>query len=882
MNKSCIMLQFLNFAKTEWILISCFEPLLFDIVCQYDRSRKFSQEIVADIQICESNQLIKGQMCFEFFFSKNPSKLQPLHQKKILTTFEEVKELEFVFQTIDQPFPPILLEARSVHFDKMFDTYLYKTNKIRQKGFLILRDQSFQFDPSDHSNIFICGNNSFISIQSLCDGKIDCPENMVNDESNCSCSINKPVSFLFEHNACPIFLSFKWKKSNENWSMQHAPNFNEAENSISMSSCREIGMFDCFQQNSCFDVSDICTYSLNTNSSSHPCLYGNHLQNCEHFECNTKFKCPGYYCIPWILVCDSKWDCPQGYDEDHCGYYKHCNNMFRCRGNSSCAHLGVVCDRKFDCAFGDDEQNCDLFNHKCPFSCLCLAYSVECEETNIEMNTPPFGKFPYLLVSLRNSNLSSVKEFVEILPKVIFLSMNFVGIQDICQVYDNSNQIIHIDHNHNSLRILCKVCFRNMNSLVTIKLNHNRIHFIQRNAFHNNSNLSLLQLSFNQISVLESQFVHSSSGNLVLSLLNNKGKMVVSKDVFQILNLFSIQTDQYILCCFAPEHVACNAVIPWFKSCGSILPNQPIKYCFILMSLCIIVLNVSSLVVQKKQKAKISSSSLNIMTINFSDMLCGLYLSIIWISNFYLTDMYILYEEKWLSGPPCFASFFIFLCFNFLAPLVLFILSLSRHSVTTNPLKSKFLNRRYLSFVIFGSTTSILTICVAFTLFVKSTVCKLPFSLCTPHFDPASSTIVFKVLTVAVTALQVTISVAIVLLYFCLLTEIKRSGKAAGKKEQSKVSNNLVILLSIVSCTNIICWFPSNTIYLSSIFLSNLSPKLIIWTTVVGTPLNSMFNPLVFLWSSLRSVRKKQQSNTDHSLEKKKKNSLLSCWVKMC
>ncbi len=204
-----------------------------------------------------------------------------------------------------------------------------------------------------------------------------------------------------------------------------------------------------------------------------------------------------------------------------------------------------------------------------------------------------------------------------------------------------------------------------MHTVSTVKLNNNNISVIKTNAFYN-TNLSLLELSSNQISLLESHFVLCTSGVLVLSLLGNEAKMVVSESVFEIPGLFSIQTDQYNLGCFTPDHVACNAVIPWFKSCGSILPNQPIKYCFIFMSLCIVLLNVSSMAVQKRQNTRMTPSNIVIMTINVCDLLCGLYLSIIWISNYYFTDMYILYEEKWLLDLLALHHFSFFCALTFL------------------------------------------------------------------------------------------------------------------------------------------------------------------------------------------------------------------------
>ena len=83
--------------------------------------------------------------------------------------------------------------------------------------------------------------------------------------------------------------------------------------------------FNCFHKNQIpcraghpryYDISEICTYRLNSMNQLIPCKTGEHLQNCRDFECNMMFKCPKYYCIPWEYVCDEKWDCPYGNDED--------------------------------------------------------------------------------------------------------------------------------------------------------------------------------------------------------------------------------------------------------------------------------------------------------------------------------------------------------------------------------------------------------------------------------------------------------------------------------------------------------------------------------------------------------------------------------------
>ena len=32
--------------------------------------------------------------------------------------------------------------------------------------------------------------------------------------------------------------------------------------------------------------------------------------------CNMRFKCELAYCIPWNYVCNGRWDCPNGEDEN--------------------------------------------------------------------------------------------------------------------------------------------------------------------------------------------------------------------------------------------------------------------------------------------------------------------------------------------------------------------------------------------------------------------------------------------------------------------------------------------------------------------------------------------------------------------------------------
>ena len=117
-----------------------------------------------------------------------------------------------------------------------------------------------------------------------------------------------------------------------------------------------------------------------------PCRTGEHLSQCENFECNQNFKCPGHYCIPHGYVCDGKWDCPTGADESktaECGIKRSCNSLFKCRSSQICAHLGDVCDGEKDCLLEDDELMCDI-KDTCPKSCDCLLCALSCVHLHTE------------------------------------------------------------------------------------------------------------------------------------------------------------------------------------------------------------------------------------------------------------------------------------------------------------------------------------------------------------------------------------------------------------------------------------------------------------------------------------------------------------------
>ncbi len=100
--------------------------------------------------------------------------------------------------------------------------------------------------------------------------------------------------------------------------------------------------------------------------------YCKHLLTCEEFTCKSVyFKCPGYYCIPWHIVCNAVWDCPWGTDEINCTRTS-CPGQFRCHNTSTCIAPDSMCNNIIDCILGDDEYFCYPKLPSCPENCTCI------------------------------------------------------------------------------------------------------------------------------------------------------------------------------------------------------------------------------------------------------------------------------------------------------------------------------------------------------------------------------------------------------------------------------------------------------------------------------------------------------------------------------
>ena len=370
-------------------------------------------------------------------------------------------------------------------------------------------------------------------------------------------------------------------------------------------SCPKPDMIPCRKGHSqCFTIMDICAYKLNRFNNIFPCRNGKHLQNCIKFQCNMMFKCFMSYCVLWTYVCDGKWDCPEGDDEEFphiCGNKLLCSKMYKCKETRRmCIHLGNVCDGFEHCPYGDDEMFFNLQNVYCPFGCHCLLYAIECKimagQSSIfhNLNASIYFSIHITLVSSLSGKI------IDSFTSAFHVQINGNDIEDICTI-TNLKLCIIFDAGNNLIRNIKNKCFAYFGQLNILVLQKNLITSIEKNSFFILYYLKFLDISNNPIRIFYNFLFKNINNFKVLNILNLCLKSL-DNTIFDDVSMKIIVTKDYHICCIAPEKIFCSAPKSWYKSCFDILPNSAMKYLYGIVCWSIIILNIGSICIVAKSE----------------------------------------------------------------------------------------------------------------------------------------------------------------------------------------------------------------------------------------------------------------------------------------
>ena len=480
-NKKCALILLTNIAEPEWISIDCLDQIIGDILCMVPRNVEVLGNVTkkSTLVVFKNPCILINGKCYFFSWGFQNDKLR--HQNLIMTSSTRIA-MEHLVTAINGEFPPFHGQFTLTIYCKITNKWTFQKVKERYKGFHI----AFLLGSSyiDYGNVYECQRGIFVAYVFVCDGKKDCPGDVALDEMSCFCeengvTLNKSCKYVLSKDGtktCSIFyLTLKdgscmlyAQENRKNINLTHQKfNFVGSLKSISnfdsKLTCQNNGQLSCRDgYTNCYNITEICTYRLDENNFLYPCKGGEHTENCREIQCNMKFKCPEFYCIPWSYVCDGKWDCPDGYDEVKelgCGVNRHCKNMFKCRNSQKCIHVSDVCNSLVDCPSSDDEYMCSLNGAVCISSCVCLGSAVKCYNVSSEKDF--LTSIPaYNVLFLSNCNLAFLEYLLKILIPPTVLSLTYNNVRHVCELLPALHQMLVIDLGFNQIEHVNQDCFK--------------------------------------------------------------------------------------------------------------------------------------------------------------------------------------------------------------------------------------------------------------------------------------------------------------------------------------------------------------------------------------------------------------------------------------
>ncbi len=921
----CTLMLLTNLAEAEWIPVDCRTGLASDLLCENRTDVNSDTHNIAGRKICSVWSFQFDGKCYLFMWYNccvtSSVEISDLcFENKKGSSIVKTKIFQIIFDAVSVSPPPFLMIDNAIHnttirkitYNKYWSIKELKQNTANMhsasaEGFLICI--SNQSKTILGAQLFQCLNGTTVSLELVCDGRADCV-NDHSDETDCSpvASPSGPSTVVgqnnmqancsyLEHvsadNSCQKYLLME-----NNGQVRQKAAIDEAvamcnkrlvkqllddlvadcgsaaqDEPLLLSllenyqyfACRLPGQVPCKEGHpKCYNVSEICIYTLDLFGHMYTCRNGGHLEQCSTFQCNMMFKCKNSYCVPWSLVCDGHWDCAFGDDEmyrDICGAFPTCTDLFKCKNASRCIHLGTVCDGRSDCPLGDDEFSCKLKRTQCPAECFCLLFAMNCHNATLTEAVFHLPDYPHVYLSVSTSFVSHIMSLLRKFPLLLYLMLVNGHVSEVCgSIFPPS--AIKIDFSFNQIIQIGEHCFVSLKQLKSLLLSHNNISSLNTKSFSNLQNLTFLELSNNPL-VNVPKGVFTSSCKLTLVSLRQVCSQAFEEEAFMGLSAVVLEVTDFHLCCIAPSKSKCTSAAPWYFSCQCILPDTKTKVISTSACVAVFVFNGISVLVHVFLDDSAQSYLLTVLSVHLANGLFLLYLRIILIADATFGWTFVLKEELWRSSSGCFAAFQSLLWFTLESQLVILFWTCSKMMVVIFPIQTQFKRKKFVVKSLSFLSVVSLFLTAATTLSVRYVEGRIPTSICSPFFDPADLLVTIKVTTWFAAITQCSTVLAAFIMHILLLHHLIESQKKL-KNSKSDSSSNMFLMIQLVMITlsKTLSWLPADAVFVASMFLVKYPVSLVMWTTVAMTPINCVVIPAICVGTIVRQVLSSKDKHT--------------------
>ena len=902
----CLLMLFTNIAEPEWISLNCSKKLYHNFLCESEKITNISfstDNSQKRTTLCSQKHISTSSKCYLFVWhnlANSPNVVHLCKYQQILNSLFEVSDkLKHILQAVSVPFHPLLFFANQPgerHSWKLkrylylfaFEKHLISNNNT--EGYYICVSNNKKITPG--SQLFQCADGMYIPQDNVCDGNVHCVGEVTDEfcivttESTCAKTRNpvqgkcSELHYQSLNGVCQKLFLTK-QNTNENTLTKHliTCDFNGTEIDLNLkddlvadcgpdaqdellllSLLKHKSHFRCKRPHEipcksghpkCYNITDICAFSLDLSYHLHPCRTGGHLELCDAFQCNMMFKCYKSYCVPWSYLCDGKWDCPYGNDElSSCRPITACPHLYSCRASRQCIHVGTVCDNTKNCPSGDDEEFCELKNHICPQQCHCLMFAMKCCKTVDLLAILHESYYPHVFIDTSFSDIRDIKTIFKIFPSLKVVFLTHTRTQHICQIF-SSGCTIYFDVSFNLIDNIAPNCLTSFLNLNYLNINDNKISHLAAQSFVNATSLQVVCLSNNPLENLPYNIFGDSTK---IKLFHARNVTLKEMNLNAFANAFSLilNVTDYHICCIAPSRVNCTSAVPWFVSCGNILPATTMRTTFFVVSALILFLSGVCILIHTIDSHSSASFISAVVAVNLSHILMITFLSIVWISDILLEETIVLTEEIWRAGTACFTACQFVLWYSILSQLTINFLSLSRMMVVIFPIDTKFKGTMFTIKCLVILFLATFMVSVSIVLGTKFTAMMMPTLLCIPFFDPAGHTTVVTVVTWCVVIMQIMSTIGVTIMHILLVYNFLKSQNNITKSKADNSPVFLIAQLVVLTTFNILCWVSSDAVFLTAMFLPKYPSPLVPWTSVAILPVNSVSYPAIFVVTQVR------------------------------
>ncbi len=906
----CTVMILGNLAQLEWLPIPCDQPYLKTVVCESTAEPSVPPPVYF-LARCLEGYVPLSTICLSVSYS-GTNFGQLLSQDSFQTINNTENRVDGLFQNVS-----LLLEdqldrfwplEREVHLlwnrnGQTFAVTLQKILDMFLDGFWVRRlfastrtagrmvfDMKLKLTNKRYSlkgQRFVCNNLEIIRTIWMCDGKHDCEHG--EDEQYCDCDSaevsNQKELFLFKctvqtnipprlcQKPCLRYFTNPVQLAENKWSCSSGKEIlkrylndsvpdcpeQDDENRMKLSIMRNLGCADksqiqCFSDSEiCFSFHKLCIYEVDAFGNLFTCRNGFHLSECKEAQCNNKHKCFNSYCIPNSYVCNGKWDCKHGEDENNC-QASNCFHWFKCKETSICLPVEHICDHIIDCPMHDDELLCNV---SCPHNCTCYNLAAVCQ---VSLGTFLSKFHSFLFMHFQWSLVS--KLLVASCTHASHIIISNSNLDLLCfEVSDLLSVVAYLNLNDNKLVSVSPKCFDSFAMLRYLNLSSMQTEHVQSCSFQTQEQLETLDLSRNRISQMKKS-TFCGLKNITMIFLEHNPIQCVETNVFHLMTtLKAINTTYFAVCCPLQPQVLCTSKPEWPTSCSDILKSRKMKSGLLSANVLIYIFNTLSLLLIPIRKVvltekRVSPYRTSVVFINITDVLCSLYLTVILAVDSKTSGIFFTTEKVWRSSILCHTIAIVFSLFSIVSPVMLSFWTLLRYLVVKRPFSARDQSKVVVvKWAFFSFAVSLVVVIPMWTVkyFGENQKC-MGLPLCTFAGDTERS-IAANIFTGFLSFWLLSATFVINSIYILLLCELRKE----GCEQKSHISPSTAVQVVVITTSNVLCWIPVSVIYILSLVWEKYPVNVMGWNTIAVMPINSAVNPFVFVISEMKNIYKERK-----------------------